>query len=667
VRLKKLSEIGLEEHKLLYSLINFARKTTSALPSFPFQNLCFALGGGAVFFFVFSVFKWYVAPGTPIHSWDEVDYYRSAGIFYDSPSLMNLWQSPRPNYMWLPALLLKFCHIPFTANVISALTAFLAWGIMLWSSVQAYRLLESGKSFFLFSLTLLISLPVNFLFSVSMLADLLHAAVFIALTVSALNLIKGKNSLNRSLAIYMGIGTFGLLTKPVFFLPMMLVNVFILLFAWTERSWSRSIKTKITAVSSIMSVLTLCVAYHYRDLISALYFNNEVLGYWAPEEIKFSKLLWFPIELLENLRWGHALGLFSMAILLLLKNKGKFNSKDLKLHLLVWGPWLIMTINTSINIQSKNIRVFLFLFLFPLLFFPLFVGRALKQHEGKLGWLLTSLCLLNTWILFFLTFSNNQQSILLNKINLSGRKIIFEENREAPLTYEDARIDDVFQLIKSDCLKVGGLCSPSELKIFLPQSGLINSSVFSNYTLFTNLESKKIGELNPPWRIHSGLFRYGGWFFAGGIPLSFFNSRYIIFYPKIAASHLPNDCELYNKVIHSKLAERHPAFLDGLEEINRLESKIGPIYIFRRNHIPSPTNFNKIVQIFKSLDPDNWWNHPFLDAAEKLEKTKWRHLSTNLNRFKAKEPEPKYTKAWNFPGLGDYSYPDFLQKIDLNP
>ncbi|MBM4317903.1 MAG: hypothetical protein FJ116_10545 [Deltaproteobacteria bacterium] len=640
-------------------------KCINFIPRFH-KIFCFILALITCSTFVFALYRWFNAPGTPIHNWDEVDYYRSAALFYESPSFQNLWQSARPNYMWLPALFLKAFGISLTASRISAVTSCLAWGILLTSLFQGSKLLESGSLFFLFSLSLLFSLPTTFLYSVEMLADFIHAATFVALSVASLNLIKNGNSSQKPLLTYIIVGSFGLFTKPVFFMPALIVTGFTVLYSLSESSFSKKTKIELFLGAVAFIALTLCVALRYRGLISSLYFNNEVLGYWIRSTKIFFQLFWYPIELVENLCVGHLLGFFLLAVMWLLKSKKEMSLKDLKLSLLVWGPWLLMLLYTSLVVRQKDIRVFLFLFVFLFVFFPLWLGNSIKHLKG-VQYLLSALITINTLIVISLTFPKKFHSFFSEKPNLAQRKFIHSEFLSHPFTYEDAKIDDLFQLIRSDCLKRENLCSTTSLSIFLPHSGRINTSVLTDYSLFFKKDSKPISEWTPAWKIQSGLFRFGGWFLSGGIPSSFFSSDYIIYYPQISATHLTSDAELYNKIFHEKLRDQTSIFLDGLEEIARLDSTLGPIYILRRNHIPSVKSFIKIVGFFQTIDPDNWWNHPYLDAVDKLKNSKSKLLITNLDRLKGKEPTPEYTKVWNFPPPGDYSYPEFLKKINLNP
>jgi hypothetical protein len=338
----------------------------------------------------------------------------------------------------------------------------------------------------------------------------------------------------------------------------------------------------------------------------------------------------------------------------------------MKLWFLVWGPWLLMQLYISFVVRQKDIRVFLFLFVFLFVFFPLSIDRAIKPRQKWIEYLITVLIAINTFIAISLTFPKNLHSFLSMKPNLSQRKLISGEFSNHPLTYEEAKIDDIFQLVRADCLKRKN-CSSSFPSVFLPHASRINSSVFTDYSLFVRKDSKPISEWTPSWKIQSGLFRFGGWFFSGGIPASFFNSNYIVFYSSISEFQLAEDGELYNRVFHEQLTKKTPFFLDGLEEIAKLDSALGPIHILRRDHIPSATSFIKIVDLFQNIDPDNWWNHPFLDAVDKLQKNSSVPRITHLERLKAKEPTPEYTKAWNFPSPGNYSYPDLLNKINLNP
>jgi hypothetical protein len=274
------------------------------------------------------------------------------------------------------------------------------------------------------------------------------------------------------------------------------------------------------------------------------------------------------------------------------------------------------------------------------------------------------LILINTSIALWFTCFEKTDFILSQRISLNERRVISRQTLTTPITFEDAKISEVSEFIKTDCLTRNKGCSLSSLRVFLPHSGSINPSTFGSFPLLVKNASQLLSEVPPAISVDSGLFRFGGWYLPGGIPRAFLNANYIVYYPMVSCCQSPTGMELYNRNILNMLLKREEAFLDGLKDVAEFKSNLGPVHILRREKLPSTTNFLKIVETFQFLDPDNWWNHPFLDAADKIRDKHSTKFLPNLERLKGKESVPAYTKAWNFPPPGDYSYPGFLKRVN---
>ncbi|MFM8315074.1 MAG: hypothetical protein ACKOA8_12390, partial [Deltaproteobacteria bacterium] len=499
--------------------------------------------------FSVSIFKWYSTPGTPIHEWDENEYYYNAAVFYESPSLKNVWRASRPNFLWLPTLILKVFQIPMTPNRISFLTAFLAWALIVYSVFHVSRILNSHRLSLLFSIALFFSLPLTFKFSIYILADLLVAAMFAALMALALSLIKSKKYENYELLTFFCVTVFCLITKPVFLMPILAIIGLVAIYCFLELSLKLKDKIRVSILLVAILVVSMLVGHRYKGLISSLYFNNEILGYWAPEPGIFSNILWYPNVLLENLCVGHALGLLSLLILFFLTVKTNTNVKCFKPILFMIAPWALMVVYVSLMIVSKSLRVFLFLFVFPSIFFPLLLDNTLDQLGRWASICLVILILMNASIALWFTCFDKKDFILSRRVSLKERKLVSRENFTMPITFEDAKTFEIGEFIKVDCLNNKKGCSLSSLRVFLPHSGIINASTFGSYPLLVKNDSKPLSELNPGLPVDSGLFRYGGWYQAGGIPSSFLNANYIVYYSMISCCQSPTHMELYNRNI----------------------------------------------------------------------------------------------------------------------
>ena len=631
------------------------------------KKLCYLLTTISILTFSFAIYRWYQVPGTPLRIWDETDYFRSGGNFYENPTFKVLWNSGRPNFLWLPAILLKLFQISVTANRFSIITSLLAWGIILVSLWRTQQLVNAPTTLLLFSLSVLCTVPnIHFFSAGALMPDLIHAASFIGLVVASANLVCDPRASLFSLLVYLGIGIFGLFTKPIFLMPLMLISTATVVYAITDPQLSRRAKTRITLSSTLLFLLAVRFAIRYRGLINELYFNNEVLGYWAPAHGIFSHVLWYPSILLEELPLATVCTISTLVFVFAFARSARLKTESFKFLSLLWGPWFVMTLYASLLVRSKDSRTFFFLILFPLIFLPLSFGKKFVSRNRELSTLFLTLIAVNLVTTLALAFpSTHGQAILFKRISAPNQKLLPSFFFRNAITYENVGVETIYQIIARDCTSREKHCPPKTLSLFLPHSWFTNNeSIFERFTLIKPTSpNRSITSWQPPWSVRNGIYRYGGWGMTGGIPSSFFTSRYVVYYPKVRHWHLLHNVELYNKVILNELSTKDSSFTDGLEEIAQVKTDMGIAYILRRQHLPSKEHFLNIVSYFKKIDADNWWNHPYFDAAEKLELQTLALPQTHLERFQSKESPPQHTQVSHFPPAGDYSYPNLFEKI----
>ncbi|MBW4509774.1 MAG: hypothetical protein KME64_25155 [Scytonematopsis contorta HA4267-MV1] len=604
-----------------------------------------------ILLFIIYLFSYYISAETPLVVWDALSYYLSAiNIFQQnslSEALNAIRNSDRPVFAWVSIFLIKLLELNLSYVFLSFINIVFYHIVLVASVCYLLKSVKANLLTILATISTFYSIPIFFNMSRELMGDI-PTASWVMLFIAALVAI--KKSAHRLLnAFFLGIiAAFGLQTKPIFIFCFVILTTCFVVVEFSRAIFLNKIPFKkicsnalpVLIVSSISFCCCLYFIYPLKlsELIVALSYNNETLGYWVSATGIFNSWLWFPKAFFEEVNILPAFILSFIFIVQLVKapinsliireENNLLGSVRMYLKKILVGElffinlsFIIFIIYVSLFVKSKDARVLFFLF-------PLFITLSLSiidsvgklsKFNNKIAMLLLVSILISNMI-NTMSWSPAILSWIPSKIFNSYLKI---ENGEISskypyvfkdITYENLKIPEVLDFLEKDCQPE---CLKNPHFVFLPHSGwTMNDNVFSSFKPITTNISIHNRFNKPPLFFLSGLFNYGGWGYEGGIPRMFLNAHYILVVKnKDLIGDLKGNTEVYNRVLAKELSSETPEFMDGLAQVFEVKNKLGDLIIYKRKKLPSPDNFVKIVQNLALKDPNNLWNVPFIYSA----------------------------------------------------
>lgn len=584
--------------------------------------------------------------GTPVLLWDQSLYYGDAVNFYRKFSLEGFKEGIRPIFSFPNVLLFRGLGLALNPSLL-ILSNFLVYqGIFLASTLWLFRLLGSGAIAGLAVVSTIWAAPQTFELGADLWGDIPTTAWVFLYTALLVYWYISTYSIPGSLLLGV-VGALGLQIKPIFLFYALIATAVFLVMAMLglrDRILARGLLPKF--VCSLMAgilgagaIAFLVFPKNLPQMIRDLAYTNEVLGYWQVDEGIFNSWLWFVSVFGENfniliLGLVLSVAVSGLAVVFqarrtmrkLPENPPSYFSKKLTgdhLGNLLESPILalgltfgLLLLYASFAVKSKDFRSFHFLFALSVALGMIGIQRIFATKIRIFGLvaavvILWNLLLTISWGIPHPTINWTSSYFQLKQ----GRIFTRRPDVHHFDTYQDLGIASTVEFLES--LKRDRPESP-ELTVFLPHnSWRYNDAIFSAFSKFHAPIEPLSSAPESHLRFSSATFNFGVGVIDGGIPHAFFTNQILLSVPehKFSAFNDPK-INAYCIFIAAALSKRQPEFLEGLTEVYSRKSKIGEtVVLYRRDRLPSPDSFVKIVNYLIAADPNNLFNAPFIYAA----------------------------------------------------
>ncbi|MCS6959164.1 MAG: hypothetical protein RMK91_03865 [Pseudanabaenaceae cyanobacterium SKYGB_i_bin29] len=635
-----------------------------------------------------------IGEGTPVLLWDQFSYYQDAAQFYRNFSQESLQNAVRPVFSLFSVVILRLLALPLNSIILIITNALIYQGIFLASTLWLTKLLQHSWLTGIAIASIVWTTPQFLELSADLWGDIptaawvfLYTAVLVFTVSSEFSVVGG---------FFLGVvAAFGFQIKPIFifYLVISTGTFYISSFVYAWRKFSeldfvlKVLASCGSALLSFLTVLQFIFPKKLPKLIADLQYNNEVLGYWQGQQGIYNTWLWFINVLGKNftipvvvLLLGVTIGSVITTIIKLWQAIAK---KDNNISILSGDGYsqlaltfLVCLVYISFFVRSKDIRTVFFLFPLFILLGTICLDKLLFSKRRLFASIVLALVLLHTG--FMISWSQPHSVFAFTRklfFNLAQQAFYTNFGSPRPIdTYEQIGVDRFIAFLENHRDK------NRNATVFVPHnSWRYNDALFSSFyhlqnSVYPNSSVPSVGI----W-FRSAPANLGVAGIDGGIPKAFFSSDYVLTVPEHPYGAFKDPkAQIYNFFTQEALAQHKPEFMDGLTQIYSAKNSFDEtIIIYRRDRLPSPTNFVKIVSQYVQADPNNLFNVPFICAALQIAPTATElrsqlqtmaqpeFLASVHYRFSDPKMEAKVRELLqNFPqkSFPEFTYPRFLQE-----
>jgi|GEM_PF-4768679 len=376
----------------------------------------------------------------------------------------------------------------------------------------------------------------------------------------------------------------------------------------------------------------------YLELIHENFYNGQVIAGYYPWYMRGASLLWFPnilfqeSTLFQSLVMSAAAAAALAAALWRILEVPGMRGKIVSMFRLLSRPATIAALALAVMLfymsvfdGVKDARPFIFTFPIFFMLCAFALGKLLpKPLFAALAILLVGVNVINVY-----SWAPSRPSPFTDQ-NVSLRPWkLFKHNPPSfnEVTFAQLGIFETLEAIETDSqAKFPG----KPLSMLLPHcSSYYNPTIFGtaqtlsseNYGILPGL---RLRMQERPFAIGHGTYNWGDLYNDGGIPKGLFGMQYVG-----VVKDFKETCfgagEIYNTTIQAEISAETPSFMDGLTLIKSLTPSFGKeIRVYRRDRLPAPENYLRIVRALASNDPGNLWNVPWLCSVLALSsKEEW--------------------------------------------
>ncbi|MDX2109256.1 MAG: hypothetical protein SFY80_03340 [Verrucomicrobiota bacterium] len=588
----------------------------------------------------------YTPSDQPLLMWDEAQYYGDAARLYTSDDTFGtLRAGGYPLFSWPVTSVLRITGIPLTYETVAEAN-FIFW-LGLFGASLAILVKRLGMpaiyAWLAFSFCLG-SIPV-FDIACPLMGDLAQAAWTLLIWVLLHGVINGNKRvwlLAVCLGIVLACGT-QVKTIALFAGGCCLggAGLSALHLIWTtEKTGRRQISIALlgragVVLAALISTLILVAPRGLPDLVSAYYYNNELLGTWKSFTGLYNNWLWLPNVLLETLPLpGLGIMVVTATVLsLVYMRKIRWMKSDTiglwirspaaRDALLVVAPTIVAITYVSFVVVSKPLRPLFFLV--PMILMAgitviHFVIQRIPCDNSRCFRASNWLCLGMLVVVLFNTMATvsslaggTRYNWLNATCSLEKRTLIHPVLTLRSLTFSDTGLNKIYRLLCTEAAKKNGRRS----RIYVPNYGAtLNASMLGFLYMTEHPITRSNRPQAPALDFIDSTFKYGAWGNVGGLSRDYFTASCILFGAQGWAPKIPDDTLFYSNLVCKQLSEYDPIYWDGLYPLVISKEWQGFVVILAlRAKPPSPENFVAIIRECAQRDPNNLWNLPWLAAA----------------------------------------------------
>ena len=579
-----------------------------------------------------------IGEGTPVLLWDQFGYYQNATKLYQNFSTESLQNTVRPVFSLFSVSILRFLSLPLNPRILIICNAIIFQSILLSSIIWITRLMKQNLLTAFLTASIIWAAPQFFELLSDLWGDIANAAWVFLYTALLIFIRVSEFSVVGSL--FLGfVAALGFQMKPIFiFYFVISTAVFYISSFFNHRRNFLKLDFVLKIIASCGSALiAFCTTLNFifprkiMKLIDDLKYNNEILGYWQSKKGIYNTWLWFISVLGKNFTLP-VLVLFLVAtvggvILAIHKlRQSVLNGKNFSWRNFSFNDYSQLTITflvclvyISFFVKTKDIRTIFFLFPLGILISVIFIDKLLYAQRRLFTVIAVILVFFHTLVILSWSSPNSILAFSNRYLDLTEKRLFTNSpNLKYFDTYQNLGIEQAIIYLEKQRI------NKEVLTVFLTHnSWRYNDSLFVSFyslrkSIYPNSPSPDIGL----W-FKSAPFNLGGWGNDGGIPMSFFTSKYVLTVPEHPYGAF-NDrkIEIYNLLTKEALANQQDEFKSGLTKVYAQKNDFDEtITIYRRDRLPSPTSFVKIVTQYVKADPNNLFNVPFIYAALQIDPT----------------------------------------------